>query len=247
MGATTDSSTCCEPDTAKCGGIGSVACTYGTSYYWDTAKAGTAATSSNKATVCCTEKAACSGYTCPTGKRLQNQPCTNTVASCTEATCCEWIPTRTCSDHTCSAGKKAKSNANTLYCASTTGGCTDNTCCDPDTTKCGGNTVTCNANHYQDPTKNSVTGTTATECCTAQAACSTLTCPAGKKQRTGTHYCATSACSATTDSSTCCEADTTKCGGNTVTCNANQYQDPTKNSVTGTTATECCTAQAACS
>jgi hypothetical protein len=142
---------------------------------------------------------------------------------------------------------KAKTNAATLYCASTVGGCTNANCCDSDTTKCGGTNVACGANQYKDASKNGVTGTTAALCCTNQAACSTLTCAAGYKQKTGTLYCATNACSATTDSGTCCEGDTTKCGGTNVACGANQYKDTAKNGVTGTTAALCCTNQAACS
>merc|ERR1719313_866786 len=40
--ATTDNAACCDQDNTKCGGILPVTCTYGsTSYYWDSAKAGT--------------------------------------------------------------------------------------------------------------------------------------------------------------------------------------------------------------
>merc|ERR1711874_232722 len=76
--ATTDSGTCCDTDTTKCAGIGMAACTYGTTYYWDTAKNGVAATAADKATACCTEKAQCSAAYPP--------PAAGTSASGTSAT-----------------------------------------------------------------------------------------------------------------------------------------------------------------
>merc|ERR1719352_46448 len=77
-------------------------------------------------------------------------------------------------------------------------------------------------------------------------------CAAGmkKKSTAGTLDCATATCAAT-DASTCCEADTTKCGSKTVTCGAGKFQDPSKaNTAAGADAAamkaNCCTAQATC-
>merc|ERR1711904_151302 len=140
-----------------------------------------------------------------------------------------------CSTLSCPAGYKQKTG--THYCATNTCAASESsTCCEPDTTKCLGATVNCPvATQYKDAAKNGVVGTTVALCCTDKAACSTLTCPAGYKQKTGTHYCATNTCAAS-ESSTCCEPDTTKCAGATVNCPvATQYKDTAKNGVVGTT------------
>jgi hypothetical protein len=59
--AATDSTSCntpcCELDTSTCRGVGTVSCA--ASHFQDTAKYGTAATASNKNTVCCTARAPC--------------------------------------------------------------------------------------------------------------------------------------------------------------------------------------------
>jgi len=63
---TTDNAACCDQDNTKCGGTAQVTCTYGsTSYYWDSAKAGTVFTT--KGTDCCSAKGMCSAaYPPPT-------------------------------------------------------------------------------------------------------------------------------------------------------------------------------------
>merc|ERR1719214_408254 len=58
---TADVGQCCEADTTKCGGLSSNPCTVAT-HFRDPTKAGVAA-GSDAATLCCTAKASCSGFT----------------------------------------------------------------------------------------------------------------------------------------------------------------------------------------
>merc|ERR1719316_145768 len=101
-------------------------------------------------------------------------------------------------------------------------------------------TYTCDASEYWDTAKAADTAgathaLTKTNCCTAKALCSTYTCPAGKKQTTTTGAtCASGSC-ATSDESTCCVLDTTKCGCITaLTCDSDKFWDSAK---AGTTIT----------
>merc|ERR1712048_311778 len=68
-------------------------------------------------------------------------------------------------------------------------------------------------------------------CCSTKALCNTLTCSAGYKSKTNaaSTYCSSKTCTVLTDGATCCDADTTKCGGVVVTCTtANTYYDSSK-------------------
>jgi hypothetical protein len=170
-----------------------------------------------------------------------------------------------CSTYTCPAGYKQKTDASTTYCGKSM--CADGdqfTCCMLDDTKCGGMiSGSCDTDKFWDSAKAAVTaGTTAadqkTKCCTAKAMCSTITCPAGYKQKSdaSTTYCSKSVC-ANADSATCCERDDTKCGGVATPiqmdrCDTDQFWDSAKTDVAfGSTAadqkTKCCTAKALCS
>merc|ERR1719353_113131 len=90
--ATGDASTCCELDTTKCGGITGLTCDTGK--YWDSAKAGNTAgtTDTEKKTNCCTTKAMCSTYTCAAGytsiTAASTTTCSSDAASCTSSACC---------------------------------------------------------------------------------------------------------------------------------------------------------------
>jgi len=129
-----------------------------------------------------------------------------------------------------------------------------------DATKCGGNTsFSCDAGTFKDDTKAgndaSDPANTQANCCTTNptpAACAAAACGTNYKLKatlTGLN-CAGATCT-TSDQSTCCDLDTTICGGATVTCAANTYKDSTKAAMTaGSTDDEkkaaCCTAQITC-
>jgi len=147
-------------------------------------------------------------------------------------------------------------------------------CCMADTAKCGGlASDPCSANAATKFRDNAKAGATAgsdatakeTACCTARGTCpSTGFCPAGYKLKTNPNKCPGAACvstssdtcgSTTGDESTCCELDTTKCGGLASNpCSANaatKYRDNAKaGAAAGSTAadkeTNCCTAKASC-
>merc|ERR1711974_429324 len=95
-------------------------------------------------------------------------------------------------------------------------------CCEADTTKCGGSSFSCNSTYWYD---GNTVGTTAAACCTVQrAACtSSSPCMDGYKVRSTltNRYCLGATCS-TLNSGSCCELDTTKCGGNTNLCNSSE-------------------------
>jgi len=234
---TTDADTCCELDTAKCGGITPPTSTSAykcdANMYWDSAKAGTTITTpvtdATKKSSCCTSQGTCTGYS------------------------------------SCPAGKKLKGTPGSIYCATSSCTTTDAaTCCEADTDKCGGITaVQCDANMYWDTAKADTTITTPvadatkkSSCCTSQGTCTGYSsCPAGMKIKgtPGSIYCATSSCT-TGESATCCEADSDKCGGITaVQCDANMYWDTAKADTTITTPvadatkkSSCCTSQMTC-
>merc|ERR1719271_955761 len=168
----------------------------------------------------------------------------------------------TCMTATCSATRYIPADGCTQ--TGTTQTADVSQCCEAisDTTKCGGlssNPCT-TATHFQDLTKAGATaGSTATEkatnCCTARGTCPTSGfCPAGMKLRTSPNKCAGATCVLTADQNTCCEADTTKCGGlssNPCT-TATHFRDLAKaGTAAGSTATDkatnCCTAKASCS
>merc|ERR1719476_582116 len=173
------------------------------------------------------------GATCPTGKQVKGYICSGTAATdCSESACCEWNPTTSCNSWTVAAGYKLKTNAAAIYCASAT--CSNANCLDLDTTKCGGVVVTCTtANTYYDSSKAGVAHGSDhnANCCSTKALCNTLTCSAGYKSKTNaaSTYCSSKTCTIATDGATCCDADTTKCGGVVVTCTtANTYYDSSK-------------------
>jgi len=111
-----DEGTCCEDDATTCKWITGIVCP-GTSYR-DSTKDGSAATSSDKNSVCCTAKATCDTHTCGAGMKLKASPetlrCnTKTCGSGDESTCCIDDPNK-CKGITgvsCSSGKY-KSSAN---------------------------------------------------------------------------------------------------------------------------------------
>merc|ERR1712039_210587 len=94
-----------------------------------------------------------------------------------------------------------------------------------------------------------------TNCCTQKATCSSVTCPAGYKKKSGVD---STACTSDTAScavgSTCCEADTNKCGGLTgISCTTSTHYTGTDDTWKNTAATNtnkntnCCIAKATCS
>merc|ERR1711879_973354 len=61
--ATCTTGTCCDLNPDLCGGAAAVACTFPSTHYWDSAKAGTA-----PGTACCTVEGTCeSAYNVPSG------------------------------------------------------------------------------------------------------------------------------------------------------------------------------------
>jgi len=179
----------------------------------------------------------------------------------------------------CPVGKKLKTGS--YYC--TTNSCdttrytttcnsyTETTdvgnCCVVDTTVCGGlASDPCSANaatKFRDSAKaGAAAGSDATaketNCCTARATCPTTGfCSAGYKLKTNpTTKCAGATCALLVDGATCCEPDTTKCGGLASNpCSANaatKFRDSAKaGAAAGSDATaketNCCTAKASCS
>ena len=83
-------SECCEAADGKCSKLmGSETCS--STKYFDTAKAGVAATATNFDEKCCTAKPKCDGYTCSAGYELKSA-------------------TTTCSSMTCSANSRASAS-----------------------------------------------------------------------------------------------------------------------------------------
>merc|ERR1712226_138563 len=118
----------------------------------DPAKGGTTPTTSG--TECCSLKATCAAYTCPTGFVLKTSRCSSNDASCTHAGCCEWADRSSCSSFTVPSGYKLKPNPGSIYCAVTT--CNTANCCDLNPDLCGGAAaVACTtpATQYWDATK----------------------------------------------------------------------------------------------
>lgn len=138
-------------------------------------------------------------------------------------------------------------------------------CCEDDNTKCGpATTVDCGAGKYKDATKyGAATGADAVAaCCTAMSTCAAMnycnyvTVNGAHKEKSGvanSTMCdpSLSAGDASSCVTTCCELDTTKCGGTastSQTCSGDNYWDPTKRNVAvaGAAATNCCTAKVEC-
>merc|ERR1719253_1979320 len=193
---------CCQLDETKCAKYASsLACATG-KYYDNTASAAmaTALGGANKNTDCCTTKAACSTGTCSTGYRKK---ITLTNLVCTSS-------------------------------ATTAASCNTN-CCDLDTTKClaHSSTISCAAGKYFDAAASAGVATTTadknTACCIDKAACSAGTCSAGyKKKSTLTNlHCTSSATTAASCNTDCCELDDTKCGNyySSVSCATGKYKD----------------------
>jgi len=126
-----------------------------------------------------------------------------------------------------------------------------------DATKCGGNTTfSCDAGTFKDTAK---AGNDASDpanaqanCCTTNptpAACAAAACGTNYKLKDpiGSLKCAGATCMSS-DQSTCCDLDTTICGGATVTCDEGTYKDSTKAAMAvGSDAkAACCTAKATC-
>jgi len=219
---------CCKADATKCASKIGQDCGAATGKFQDSTKYGNAIGADWKATsACCSQSAVCTGYTgCPAGKKLK---AAHATTYCSGTAC-----------STSSTADQAK-------------------CCEADTTKCGGTVVTCDAGKFKDSSKaGTAKGADAkAACCTAKAKCAVAVCSTGMKLKSNaaTLYCAGAACVATTttkagDTSTCCENDTTKCLGATVTCDAGQYKDSAKNGATAGTGaamkTNCCTAKTTC-
>lgn len=263
------SSTCCDVDKKKCGGL-SITCPSDKYHESTDAWKNTAATEKTKLTACCTEKATCgsSSYMCAVGKKKKFTVFTNAQEKA-------WYATK------CPGGAKSCSEV----------------CCVDDDTKCGGNSdvkntdncpnaVAADGTHYykiwtstdaDDAWKNTkITGDKAQQadrkasCCGVRPTCSStlFSCPAGQRKKTankdcecvgGPGTCSTVAATTCGATASCCEPDTTTCGGNTVSCaNANQYNpgaaapagvnsDSWKNrKISGDVNVNCCTTQATC-
>jgi len=244
--------TCCKPDTTKCGGnaaAGSQACTDAaapwfmlpdkTSDSWkDTTIVATNPASPQADEVknsCCGVKLTCSMYKCPAGKKQQ--------ANTNGATLCTGLTTSTC----------------------------ETSCCQADAAKttCGTekSPPACPVDQFRDSSLNDklVGKSSVANCCSAKATCATKRCPAGGKPKKSAlkNFCAGGA--STCKTADCCEFDTKTCGGQTgIVCakgfylestmfvaekytqaqqdawNAKPTTDKTKNK-------DCCTAQAVCS
>merc|ERR1719271_315268 len=180
-----------------------------------------------------------------------------------------------CSSYTCPANYNSITAATTTDCPTNAASCTRDLCCEIDTTKCGGMatgdgtfaltapaTYTCDASAYWDTAKAATTAgathaLTKTNCCTSFGTCAGYSsCAAGYKLKSspGSIYCVGSSCT-TGEASTCCELDTTKCGGVTaLTCDNDKYWDTAKAGTAITTPitdatkkSSCCTAVATCS
>merc|ERR1712224_602238 len=110
-------------------------------------------------------------------------------------------------------------------------------CCELDTSKCGGQateTQTCDTGFYWDDSKadTAIGADAKAACCTAVKTCAQVTCASGMKTKAGV---GASNCTAEEMVSTkcqfagtCCEKDTTKCGGADVTCPSGKTLDMTK-------------------
>merc|ERR1712194_990182 len=139
-------------------------------------------------TKCCGSKNQCKTMKCPTNYvlRVGSHDATCKSWECQEAdeddrdTCCD--PVRMCSTHTCVSEKKIKkTDAAALFCANSQ--CNDAQCCDNKGTcdeedcpagyqkKLDASTLLCSDQHCKD----SPIGI----CCSPEATCNTLVCPAG--------------------------------------------------------------------
>jgi hypothetical protein len=201
-------------------------------------------------TACCENDAAkCRGNTCIScvaGTFKDPAKWGATPGNNAQTACCSTL--KSCSFAPCLAGQKKKSG----YCAGTTCANSDRaTCCEDDATKCKGATVDCGTNMYKDKSKNgtSIGCDKKANCCSYQARCSTLACPAGKQLKDNAYdlYCATSTCGGTADIATCCDPDASVCAGATVSCGTGKFKDGSKGAEPVTDAkTKCCTARTKC-
>jgi len=153
-----------------------------------------------------------------------------------------------CGAFNCHNYQTKKTGAANIFCTGGTGGTCDHAqCCETDTTKCGGvAALSCPAGKYS-PDKTKAIGNDAnTACCTADKnSCASFTCSAAnamkKKANPGNIVCAGDGAGSCSEAQ-CCETDTTKCGGVSLSCPAGKYS-PDKTKAIGNDAnTVCCTA-----
>jgi len=218
--------------------------------------AGASCTTAEYLTCCENDPTRCqwSGVACGVGKYKDTSK--YSAVGTTAAQCCGTAAL--CTTLTCPTALKQIAANTTTYCHGATCGSTMDiaTCCtaNPALTACSaftGTLLKCGPGHYKNALYNHnvvIEHNYTVKCCTNKALCTSLTCGAGKKQITAaaTTYCVATTC-ATVDSATCCETDTTKCLGASVSCAAGQFKDPAKNNAKGTTATTCCSDKAKCS
>jgi len=191
--------------------------------------------------------------TCGNGKYQDPSKAGTAKGNDAVANCCS--SKNTCAGFSsCDPGKKLRDTpANTECDGANAGTCTSSKCCVPDTTLCGGGSVTCGNGKYQDPSKaGTAKGNDAVaNCCSSKNTCDSHQCSAGKKLKpTPANIECQGNNAGTCDDNRCCIADDTTCGGiGGVSCLGGFTQ---KASSAGTAATAdnkntvCCTAPVTC-
>jgi hypothetical protein len=247
--STLSTGTCCDNDVTKCFGIGSVVCATG--YYEDSAKAGTAATATDKNTVCCTAKATCTGYSCSAGYKLKASPGnimgTGGTSTLSTTTCCD-VDATTCGGIggvTCPTGYYADS---AKYGTAATATTKDSVCCTARATCQGYSSCSTgmNVEAIRCTTDTSSCGNAG--CCVSDAitcgGVGGVTCATGYYEDSAK---AGTAASSSTKNTACCTAKAT-CTG--YSCSAGFKLRATPGSIMGTTGTSslgntlCCEADA---
>jgi len=194
---------------------------------------------------CCeADTTKCRGATVACGNAKYKDATKNGMASGSGAAaitaCCTDMAT--CAVAVCSAGMKRKASVNATKCPTDAASC-PSSCCEANTAKCRGATVTCGAGKYKDATKNGMdSGTGAamiTNCCTDVATCANAVCGKGMKLKTSESSKKCTGAAASCPSS-CCEYDTTKCGGRATKFTCDGTDIAKDHNTAGTTKAQCC-------
>jgi len=185
--------------------------------------------------------------------------------------CCAQIATCGSKFYSCPVGFKKRDVRATSPCAGLdASSCAEgDKCCIKDDSKCGGlDGIDCPADKYFPDSLKGAPATNAnklTTCCVVKAPCAAGTCPSGWKPKPDAAALPCPRNAASCRKETCCERDTTKCGGLlAIACAAGFYDESNggawpagtkqatrdawnnKPAIEATKNTACCTAKAAC-
>jgi len=198
------------------------------------------------ATCCINDPDKCAGIggvTCPS-HRWQNPDLkgVSATAGSKNTVCCD--DKALCATVSCDVGMETKQQVCTK--GSNKQECTNCDCCESNPGLCGSiSPVTCNStNHFWDSGKtNDVYTDPAVSCCSPKGNCGGFSCEAWKTKKTDA---AKKFCNGGTggscDSTQCCDMDTTKCGGVTLSCPEKKFSPSKSVSIgSGDANTACCT------